>query len=142
MKKPPKRTTIKKLKDRAWKVFSLYIRLRDCIKTTGSRLRGECITCDATLPIEDLQAGHFIPGRHNANLFSEKGVNAQCRRCNLFLGGNPLVYRRAIVEMYGDGYDEILEEEARVIKKLNTQELKDIINIYKGKVDTLMKWNA
>lgn len=68
----------KRAKNRAWKWFSLYIRARDCIKTTGSISRGKCVTCGKEFNFKDLQAGHFVQGRNNAVLFNELGVNAQC----------------------------------------------------------------
>lgn len=113
-KKAVKISTVKK---RVWDIFSRYIRLRDCMETTGCTSFGLCITCEKRNHFKLLQAGHFIPGRHNANLFSEKGVHAQCYNCNFNLRGNTLVYRRKIIEMYGPGYDEVLEEEDKQIVK-------------------------
>ncbi len=121
-----KRVTISSLKKRIWPLFSRYIRLRDCLLTTGSRDYGECITCNSTLEFKDLQAGHFIPGRHNANLFSERGTHAQCKSCNLLHGGEQLEYRRQIIRLYGEGVDLELEEEARQIKKFTIPELEEL----------------
>jgi len=124
---------VKKLssvKREAWVVFSRYIRLRDCLRTTGSKDYGECITCNNQFEFKDLDAGHFIPGRHNANLFSERGVNAQCRVCNRFKGGNQLEYRRQIVKLYGLGADEELEKEAKEIKKYTIAELEELKRYY------------
>jgi len=52
-----------KLKKELWPIFSQYIRLRDCLLTTGSIGCGECFTCDNPPQhrFEDLDAGHFIP---------------------------------------------------------------------------------
>ena len=122
-KKQPK---ISSLKCKVWKVFSEYIRLRDCLKTTGLPDYGKCITCQKIIPKSLLQAGHFIPGRHNANLFSEKGTHAQCYNCNINLRGNTLEYRRKIIEMYGEYMDEALEEQAREIKKFTIPDLKEL----------------
>ncbi len=112
--KQPSKSTIKR---RAWYTFSQFIRTRDCLGTTGTIERGKCITCGEVFPFKDLQSGHFIPGRHNANLFSEKGTHAQCRSCNIWGHGKPLEYRRAIIDLYGKGYDEILEKEVGGIKR-------------------------
>ena len=125
-----KRRSISSAKAACWKVFSRYIRLRDCLGTTGSPYYGECITCDATLEFDQLQAGHFIPGRHNANLFSPMGVHAQCRRCNILKNGEPLEYRRQVIKLYGAGADEELEVEARETKKFTVQELDDLRQHY------------
>jgi len=121
-----KHKTLSSVKKRVWLAFSKYIRLRDCFETTGCTSFGLCITCQKRYHFKLLQAGHFIPGRHNANLFSEKGVHAQCYNCNINLRGNSLVYRRKIIELYGDGYDEVLEKEAQEIKKFTIPELEEM----------------
>jgi hypothetical protein len=134
--KQPSKSTIKK---RAWEAFSRFIRTRDCLRTTGCADWGLCITCGKRYHIKLLQAGHFIPGRHNANLFSEKGCHAQCYNCNINLRGNSLEYRRQIIKLYGEGYDEILEKEDRDIKKYSPQDLTSLIECYKMKVEELLK---
>ena len=130
-KKPPKISTLKR---KVWKVFSEYIRLRDCLKTTGLPDYGKCVTCQKTIPKSLLQAGHFISGRHNANLFSEEGTHAQCYNCNINLRGNTLEYRRKIIEMYGEGHDEVLEARAREIKKFTVTDLEDLGLYLKAKI--------
>ena len=122
-KKKPKRKSVAKLKKEAWDLFSKYIRLRDCLRTTGCSSFGLCITCGKRYHIKLLQAGHFVPGRHGLNLFNERGVHAQCYHCNLHLKGNTLVYRRKIIELYGEGADEEIEATARVVKQYKQQEL-------------------
>ena len=133
MKRKP---TVKALKKKTWDTFSKYIRLLDCLKTTGSPYFGFCVTCGKPFDILHLQAGHFIPGRHNAGLFSERGVHAQCRRCN-YLGGETLEYRRQIIKMYGHGADEELEQEARQSKKFTIEELQGLLEKYRGKIKEL-----
>lgn len=126
MKVPkPKKKTISKAKKETWEVFSKYIRMRDCLKTTGCSSFGLCITCEKRYHIKMLQAGHFIPGRHNANLFSEKGCHAQCYNCNINLKGSTLEYRRKIIELYGEGWDEVLEERARQTVKYSVKDLEE-----------------
>ena len=132
-----KKVTISSIKKKVWKVFSDYIRLRDCLETTGLPDYGKCITCEKIVPRILLQAGHFIPGRHNANLFSERGVHAQCYNCNLNLRGNTLEYRRRILEMYGAGADEELEREANQIKKFTVPYLEALKEEFKGKIKLL-----
>ena len=133
--------SLSKVKRETWAIFSLYIRLRDCLKTTGTLEYGLCFTCGARLPFSRLQAGHFIPGRHSANLFSERGTNAQCPQCNVYLHGNPLEYRRKIIKLYGEEVDERLEKEAKQIKKFSIPELEGIKLEYKKKIE-LLRENA
>ena len=134
-----KKESVRKLKRKCWVVFSIYTRKKDCLRTTGSLEYGECITCNETLEFKKLQAGHFIAGRHNANLFSERGVHAQCRRCNILENGRPLEYRRQIIKLYGEGADLELEEEAKQLKKFTSDELEGMIEEYKNKILELEK---
>lgn len=129
------------VKSNAWRAFSQYIRLRDCLRTTGTPDRGECFTCGVEKPFKELQAGHFRPGRHYSNLFSEEGVHAQCKQCNLWKYGNELEYRKAIIKLYGKRYDEILEKEAREIKKYSVEDLLNIAECYKMKYKELLNEN-
>lgn len=119
-------------------MFSQYIRLRDCLKTTGSFEYGECVSCNKTKPFAELDAGHFIP-KKSSNYFSERGVNAQCRSCNRFHSGNQLEYRKEIIRRYGEGVDLELEEEARQTKKFTPSELVALIEELKGKIEDLTK---
>ena len=128
---------IKSLKTKAWKLFSRYIRLRDCLKTTGTITCGECITCGEFYPFEKLQAGHFIAGRSNAILFDEEITHSQCYACNVGLHGNVLVYRRKIIEMYGEGYDLVLEARSKKLHKFTIDELEDLIESLKVKIAQL-----
>ena len=96
-----KDTTITALKKRLWKIFSIYIRMRDCLETTGTTTHGKCCTCGIVKPIEQLQAGHFIPGREDSILFDPAGVHAQCYRCNIKRQGEWLKYFRFMEKKYG-----------------------------------------
>lgn len=133
----PKRKTIRQLKKVAWDLFSKYTRLCDCLRTTGCPAFGLCITCGKRYHFKLLQAGHFIPGRHNANLFNERGCHAQCYNCNVNLRGNTLEYRRQIISLYGEGADEEIEAEARQIKKFSPVELEELIENLKQKIEEL-----
>lgn len=105
--KPVKRS---KAKERAWKAFSDWVRLRDCLATTGTREYGICITCaergdPSWKSYKELQAGHAVGGRGNAVLFHEQLVNAQCGYCNrkppMGLGGDYGNYTIALIKRYG-----------------------------------------
>ena len=135
--KPKKQKTLAKVKKDVWTVFSEYVRKRDCLRTTGCTSWGFCITCGKRLHIKLLQAGHFIAGRHNANLFSERGVHAQCYNCNINLKGNTLEYRRKIIELYGEGADLELEAEERETKKFTISELEEFKRDLKERIRKL-----
>ena len=132
-----KRVTVSSMKRKAWPVFSYFIRIRDCLETTGCSSFGLCITCGKRYHLKLLQAGHFIAGRHNAGLFSEKGTHAQCYNCNINLRGNTLEYRRKIIELYGEGADLELEAEARTTRKFTVKELEEMLVFYREKIKKL-----
>lgn len=112
-KEKKKNIGIKGAKKKAWDAFSRYIRLRDAIKTTGTIETVECYTCRKIYPafgVGCVQAGHFIPGRHNDVLLDEVCVRAQCYNCNVNLKGNWIQFERHLVEDYGKDYVEELKQ--------------------------------
>lgn len=137
MIKKPKHKSKARLKKEVWEIFSKYIRMRDCLRTTGCSSFGLCITCGKRYHFKLLQAGHFIPGRHNANLFSEEGTHAQCYNCNINLKGNTLEYRRQIINLYGEGKDVELEETDKEIRKFNVADLEGMRKYYTEKIKEL-----
>jgi hypothetical protein len=93
-------------KKKAWDAFSLYVRLRDCLETTGTQDYGLCITCGTKHHFKDLQAGHCIPGRGNSILLDDTLVAAQCRRCNVFQNGQHGIFALRMIDKWGRKYYE------------------------------------
>lgn len=146
MKPKTKPKTVSKLKKELWTVFSRYIRLRDSLEWANDHPEhnGEpmaaCVSCRKTIKafgVGGLQAGHFIPGRNNSILFDERGVHAQCYRCNIPLKGNWVPYRRFMVERYGEEVIEELEELDKTNHQFKPHEVEELIAVYKGKVSKL-----
>lgn len=100
--KSPRQEKGRTTKAKVWKIFSLYIRTRDCIATTGFSDQGKCVTCGKFFPIKELQAGHAIGGRNNSILFDEQLVNAQCRGCNGYGNGRYADYSLWFIKKYGE----------------------------------------
>jgi hypothetical protein len=117
-KKPKrkKRLTDGQLKKRVWKQFSIWIRLREA-DAEGYTV---CVTCgERKFWKTEMQAGHFIRGRLNANLFDERGCRAQCLRCNIHLQGNVVLYYKFMLATYGqEVIDELLEQNNQTRKWL------------------------
>lgn len=88
-------------KKKCWKYFSIFIRTRDCIKTTGDPEWGICVTCNNRFHFKQLQAGHYVQGRNNAVLFHEDLVHAQCKQCNIYKNGNLTPYAIYMFKTYG-----------------------------------------
>ena len=118
-------------RNRTWDMFSLFIRLRDCLKTTGNKNLGKCITCGKIYQFKDLQAGHLVQGRGNAVLFDELGVNAQCERCNIYNDGEALIYRAKLIELHGEGIVRTLESKRFKTKRYSIPELDCLYHYYK-----------
>lgn len=129
----------KKEKAKAWKEFSLYIRYRDCLATTGTLEYGRCISCQEIKPIKSLQAGHLVPGRHDAYLFDEDGVNAQCARCNGPLKGNTTRYRFYLVEKIGEHRVKKAELRGFSVCKYSSYDYFLLKEEYRQKKNSLLK---
>lgn len=114
-------STLPKLLKKAQTVFNQFIRERD--KDLG------CISCGAEID----HAGHYLSqGHHSALRFNEMNVNGQCLRCNNFLHGNLINYRKGLVKRYGADRVEILEHFSNhnKVKKWTRVELMAIIQTY------------
>ena len=114
------------------KVFSQYIRLRDSING-----QCQCITCYKIFPIEEVDAGHFMPRSRKATRYNEENVNAQCHSCNRFQNGLQYKYGIELDEKYGNGTAIELMEKSHKIKKFTVVELKELYEYYKEKVGEL-----
>ena len=132
----PKRKTkqkgIKELKADVWKVFSRYIRVRDCLRTTGTPGHGKCISCGEQKPINQSDAGHFVNRWYGSTFFDERNVHLQCKRCNTM--NEQLRYRRAIIKLYGEGIDIELEDKATEEKHFSVEELQGLLKYYREKL--------
>jgi hypothetical protein len=125
-------------KNTAWKWFSKYIRLRDAIKTTGNELFAKCITCGEIMPIEDMDAGHGIAGRANSILFNEELVHAQCRKCNRQGGGELQMYKKVLIDMYGQEKWDYWQSIRHTTVQYTQFDFEQIAKTYKEKVKPLL----
>lgn len=116
-----------KLLKKAQIVFNAWVRERDA--------KLGCISCGGVVE----QAGHYYSAGHNSSMrFSETNVNGQCIRCNMYLHGNLINYRKGLIRRYGSGLVEVMEgyAERRNTHKWSREELIAIIYKYgkkKGK---------
>ena len=129
MKKP----SIKSLKNKAWKIFSEWIRRKDADEGGTTR----CVTCGKAVYWKECDAGHFVPGRSNSVLFVEDIVHPQCKVCNIWMRGNYQNYTLYMLDKYGrQKVDEFLQLKYQV-KKYNVSELEEMIGHYKKKLKDL-----
>lgn len=139
-----KTKTLPELTREADKYFSKYVRLRDS-KHYESGWYGKCITCSKYgLIVSDegkfakgWDAGHFVTRGNKVVRFDERNVNLQCAfRCNKMRSGEPVKYRIALREKYGDEVPDELENLAEQIKyyKFTRDQLQDIIDDSKEQI--------
>lgn len=91
-----RKVSIKTLKNKLDRVFSIYVRLRDSNANGYCR----CISCGAIHHWKDVDCGHFVNRSHMGTRYSERNCNAQCRKCNRFDEGNNIGYTRGLISKY------------------------------------------
>lgn len=111
------------------KLVNEYVRLRDDNRT--------CISCD--LPTVDMSnkakhAGHYRSiGSCPEMRFNTCNIHLQCYRCNIFLSGNVVEYRKNLIERYGSEFVEALEYKQQ-LKKYSKFDLERMCDIFKRKI--------
>lgn len=129
--------SIKAAKNKAWKVFAEYIRLRDA----NAQGYCYCISCGVARywKGDGMQAGHLIPSRCNNILFDEELVHAQCAMCN-FNSGEQVAFWRGLKEKmgYDDSKFDEFKNRKNLIKKYSYADYQEIIDTYTDKIIGLM----
>jgi len=119
--------TIPKLTAKAQKVFNSYIRSRDSQDGYFT-----CISCGKTLPIVQMNAGHYIPQKNSSFLrFNEYNVHGECISDNGFNEFHLINYRKNLINKVGQEMVDWLEDNQRTVKKWTRSELEEIIEKYK-----------
>ena len=111
--------------------------MRDCLRTTGTKEWGRCVTCNGLFKISKLQAGHFTSGRTDAVLFEETGIHAQCCKCNVFRSGEWPKYYRFMQQEYGQEEIERLIDLALSDVKLTNIQLRNLYIRFKQGIKEL-----
>ena len=133
-KKAKKENSASFLIKKADTLFSKYIRLRDSIKTTWTYERCKCITCDQEYEIKLIQNWHFASRRFYQTRWLDKNCNAQCYMCNCWLWWEQYKHWKKIDEMYWEWTAEQIMSMTRSIEKVNTENLKQIIENIQNKL--------
>lgn len=130
IKKLPKEKSLGTLKSELTKVFNSYIRQRD---SQGGKF--ECISCGKFLPVKQMNAGHYHSAGHNESIrWDETNVNGQCVRCNCFLHGNLIEYRKGMIKKWGTKILEGLDIKRHNRSKMTKFEVSLLIQEYKYKL--------
>lgn len=121
-----KAKSVSSLKKKLDKLFSVWVRQQ------GMNWREEidCFTCGKRDYWKKLQAGHFI-GRSDNNLrYDPMNVHPQCVACNVFKGGNMVLYAIKMKQKYGDDIIENLYKKSQKAKSWSVKELEALIKKY------------
>ena len=116
--------SLAELKTKAQKVFNAWIRKRD----EGL----PCISCGSGTPT---QACHYLSqGHHSALRYNEDNTHLGCIKCNLFLHGNLINYRKGLVKKIGEARVQSLEDYPKTAHKWNRFDLIIKIEDYKTRL--------
>lgn len=122
---------------------SPYIRLRDCLKTTGTIDLGKCFTCGKYIQngTVNCQAGHWKGRNNHATIFDEDNLRIQCDVCNDWHRGNGMrpAFEKNLREEIGDERVDRIDFLSRTAKQFTIDELKEVRDEYKRKYDKAMK---
>ena len=132
--KTPRAKAKAKAKEKAWRIFSKYIRLKYADRNGYVK----CVTCGKRDHYKNLHAGHFIDGRNNSILFNERLVFPQCFHCNSklmgCLAGNKVSYTLFMLKRYSKKQIEEFESMKFQTKKMGISDFKDIEEKYLDKL--------
>jgi len=131
LKKPKRKTIIKKLDA----IFSEYVRRKHADKNGIVK----CYTCNkkAYWKGEGMQNGHFISRKSRILRWREDNCKPQCYSCNCHFYGRQYVFALNLNKEYGYNIAEELLIESKKIIKQSDQDLLDLIDDYKQKVESL-----
>ena len=120
-----KRSTLVKNLDT---VFSQYIRQKDAKNEIAT-----CVTCGKKDHWKKLQCGHFQSRRHYSTRWDENNVGVQCYGCNITNQGQQFLFAKYLGL---DKAEEMVLKSKQVVK-FTDNDLQDMINYYKGKLNNL-----
>ena len=127
--------TLPQLVKRAQTAFNSFIRARDFGKP--------CISCGIELTQSGIgggvDCGHFRSVGSAPNLrFEENNAHAQCKRCNRYLGGNAIEYRKRLIERIGLAEVERIEAD-QTVRKYTRDFLIQLASEYRAKTKVLQQ---
>lgn len=106
-------------------IFSQYIRRRKAVDDIV-----ECWTCGKVDFYKKMQNGHFQSRTHYATRWNEINCQVQCVGCNMFKSGQQYIFGKNLDSKYGDGTAHELYMKAKMITKITTPEIKEMIEKY------------
>lgn len=114
------------------RVFSEYIRLRDC----GDGFT-KCCSCNRCITFGNSDAGHYLSRKYKSTKYDEQNVHAQCRSCNRFQHGRQRDYQEFIIKKYGKEAEEKLYLKSKQLCKRTRNDLLYLKDHFKHKIKKL-----
>jgi hypothetical protein len=133
IKREKKRLSISQLTKKLDTYFSLYVRL----KNSNEHGMVKCFTCDGVHHYKAIQNGHFQSRRFMSTRFSEINCAPQCYACNVGMSGMQYEFGKRIDKLHGEGAADHTVKKAKEVRKFTTEEMLEMIEYYKSKVDSL-----
>ena len=134
-RKPRKKREKPDLVKRLDKVFSAYIRLRDCMPNGQC----QCISCGHIKYFREMDNGHFFSRSNMATRFDEDNCNAECIGCNRCKSDHIFYYQENLIRKIGLARFETLKARSSTIKKWSDDELQEMIRKYTAEVHRLSR---
>lgn len=110
-----KKKSLKTLRKKADKVFSLWVRQNRAVNGLC-----KCYTCIAIKKWGQMHTGHFLSRKFLSVRFSEDNVRPQCPLCNIFKNGEQYVFGKNL-EASGVSVTKLQKESKKKVK--NPREL-------------------
>jgi len=133
--------TIRKKEKKLRKVFSLYIRLRDAIATTGNITYCRCVTCKRSVRVTswELHAGHCFQGKNLWSKYNEQNVHAQCMQCNYDTETQwkKEIHMDYIEKTYGKNVLHDIQNQYNNISEISIADINDMIHDYKQRIQNI-----
>lgn len=128
--KRPRKRTKPDLTKKLDRVFSLYIRLRDCMPSGYFK----CISCGKIKHFTEGDCGHFYSRTHMGTRFDEDNCNCECRFCNRISADHIIAYQSSLIKKIGMSRFELLGIKAHQTKQWSDFELEALIKKYTREV--------
>lgn len=133
-----KAKTAQQLKRQLQPLFNKFIRQRDSEDGYFT-----CISCSGTLPVDEMNAGHFYPTKGYDGLrFDEDNCHGECQKCNGFDPMHLLGYEKNLIaKITVLGYAELQFRASEYKKhghKWSRITLGEMIEYYKQKIKELI----
>jgi len=118
---------------------SVAVLLQKLVRMKAADLNGycSCVTCGRSAHWTEQQGGHYLERGRHATLLEEENLHVQCGQCNAFLmktTSGVLRYRAFMVETYGEGFVQDLENQSKQVAKFTRGYLEDMKDDFKRQI--------